>query len=83
MHSQSQAKLIFVNCSQNGQLGLYQNQCTFGKIHSLSTGGAHSRLLAHIASPTSPPYVGTQLTEFLYLRGSWVHTHTLDVPVFK
>ena len=46
---------MFVNCSQNGQLGLYQNQCTFGKIHSLSTGGAHSRLLAHIASPTSPP----------------------------
>ena len=40
----------------------YQNQCTFRKIHSLSTGGAHSRLLAHIASPTSPPYVGTQLT---------------------
>ena len=25
------------------------------KIHSLSTGGAHSRLLVHIASPTSPP----------------------------
>ena len=35
----------FVNCSQNGQLGLYQNQCTFQKIYSLSTGGAHSRLL--------------------------------------
>ena len=46
---------MFVNCSQNGQLGLYQNQCTFQKIHSLSTGGAHSRLLVHIASPTSPP----------------------------
>ena len=28
----------------------------FKKIHSLSTGGAHSRLLVHIASPTSPPY---------------------------
>ena len=27
------------------------------KIHSLSTGGAHSRLLVDIASPTSPPYV--------------------------
>ena len=50
---------MFVNCSQNG---LYQNQCTFQKIHSLSTGGAHSRVLASIASPTSPPYVGKQLT---------------------
>ena len=47
---------MFVNCYQNGQLGLYQNQCT---IHSLSMGVAHSRLV-HIASPTSPPYVGTQ-----------------------
>ena len=53
---------MFANCFQNGQLGLYQNQNTFQKIHSLSTGGAHSRLLVHIASPTSPPYVGTQLT---------------------
>ena len=71
---------MFVNCSQNGQLGLYQNQCTFGKIHSLSMGGAHSRLLANIASPTSPTYVGTQLTalfhtqplhvEMLFLRHS-------------
>ena len=57
-----------VNCSQNGQLGLYQNQCTFQKIHSLSTGGAHSRVLAHIASPTSPPYVGTQLTALLHTQ---------------
>jgi len=45
---------MFVNCSQNGHLGLYQNQCTFGKIHSLSTGEAHSQLLAHIASPPLP-----------------------------
>ena len=64
---------MFVNCSQNGQLGLYQNQCTFQKIHSLSTGGAHSRLLVHIASPTSPPYVGTQLTALF-------HTATVEMP---
>ena len=37
--AQSQARLTFVNCSQNGQLGLYQNQCRFQKIHSLSMGG--------------------------------------------
>ena len=47
---------------------LYQNQCTFQKIHSLSTGGAHSRLLVHIASPTSPPYVGTQLTALFHTQ---------------
>ena len=59
---------MFVNCSQNGQLGLYQNQCTFQKIRSLSTGGAHSQLLVHIASPTSPPYVGTQLTALFHTQ---------------
>ena len=59
---------MFVNCSQNGQLGLYQNQCTLRKIHSLSTGGAHSRLLPHIASPTSPPFVGTQLTALFHTQ---------------
>ena len=59
---------MFVNCSQNGQLGLYQNQCTFQKIHNLSTGGAHSRLLVHIASPTSPPHVGTQLTALFHTQ---------------
>ena len=37
-------------------------------IHSLSTGGAHSRLLAHIASPTSPPYVGVQLTALFHTQ---------------
>ena len=56
---------MFVNCSQNGQLKLYHSQCTF---HSLSTGGAHSRLLAHIASPTSSPYVGTQLTALFHTQ---------------
>ena len=60
---------MFVNCSQNGQLGLYQNQCTFQKIHSLlSMGGAHLQLLVHIASPTSPPYVGTQLTALFHTQ---------------
>ena len=48
--------------------GLYQNQCIFQKIHSLSTGGAHSRPLVHIASPTSPPYVGTQLTALFHTQ---------------
>ena len=48
-----------VNCSQNGQLGLYQNPCTFQEIHSLSTGGVNSRVLAYIASPTFPYYVDT------------------------
>ena len=43
VRAESQARLMFINCSQNGQLGLYQNQCTFQKIHSLSKGGAHSR----------------------------------------
>ena len=37
-----------------------------GRIYTLSTGGAHSRLLAHIVSPTSPPYVGTQLTALFH-----------------
>ena len=36
-------------------------------------GGAHSRLLVHIASPTSPPYVGTQLTALF-------HTATVEMP---
>jgi len=38
------------------------------KIHSLSTGGAHSRVLAYIASPTSPPYVGKQLTALFHAQ---------------
>jgi len=59
---------MFVKCSQNGQLELYQNQCTFQKIHSLSTGGAHSQVLAYIASPTSPPYVGKQLTALFHTQ---------------
>ena len=39
-----------------------RNECTFQKIHSLSMGGAHSRVEAYIASPTSPPYDSKQLT---------------------
>ena len=31
-------------------------------MHSLSTGGAHSRVEASITTPTSPPYVAKQLT---------------------
>ena len=54
---------MFVNCSQNGQLAwTVPKSMHISKIHSLSMGGARSRLLVHIASPTSPPYVGTQLT---------------------
>ena len=62
-HSQSQARLTFLNCFWNGQLGLHQNQCTLiysQKIHSLSTGEAHSQVEAYIVSP---PYVGKQHTE--------------------
>ena len=33
-------------------------------------GGAHSRVEAYIASPTSPPYLGKQLT-------GWFNTHAL------
>ena len=38
------------------------------KIHSLSMGEAHSRLLAYIASPTSPPYVDKQLTALFHTQ---------------
>ena len=60
---------MFVNCSQNGQLELYHAKSIhISKIHSLSMGGAHLRLLVHIASPTSPPYVGTQLTALFHTQ---------------
>ena len=47
-------------------LGMDNFDCTkmnvhLKKIHSLSTGGAHSRVEANITSPTSPPYVAKQL----------------------
>ena len=54
-HSQSQARLKFVNCSQNRQLGLCQNQCTIQNIPSLFTGGDHSRVEAYTDISTSPP----------------------------
>ena len=47
---------------------LHQNECTFQKIHSLSTGGAHSRVQASITSPTSPPYVAKQLTALFHTQ---------------
>ena len=50
------------------ELGLYQSQCTSRKIHSLSTEGTHSRVLASTASPTSPPYVGKQLTAPFHIQ---------------
>ena len=40
----------------------------FQKIHSMSTGGAHSRVLAYIASYTSPPYLGKQLTVLFHTQ---------------
>ena len=48
-------------------LGMDNFDCTkmnahFKKIHSLSTGGAHSQVEASITSPISPPYVAKQLT---------------------
>jgi len=38
------------------------------KIPSLSTGEAYSRVLAYIASPTSPPYVATQSTALFHTQ---------------
>ena len=47
---------------------LYQNECTFRKIHSLSMGGVNSRVEASITSPTSPPYVANQLTALFHAQ---------------
>ena len=47
---------------------MHQNECTFPKIRSLSTGGAHSRVEASITSPTSPPYVAKQLTVLFHTQ---------------
>ena len=38
------------------------------KIHSLSTGGAHSRVEASITSLTSPPYVAKKLTALFHTQ---------------
>ena len=59
-YSQSQARLMFVTTL--GMDCTKMNAHNFQKIHSLSTGGAHSRVEAIITSPTSPPYVAKQLT---------------------
>ena len=44
------------------------------KIHSLSTGAAHSRVEANITSPTSSPYVAKTT------HGSVAHTATNQLP---
>ena len=41
-------------------------------MHSLSMGGAHSRVEAYIDSPTTPPYIGKQLTVLF-------HTTAIDI----
>ena len=55
-------------CQLLDNLDYTKNQCTFQKIHSLSMGGADSRVLAYIVSPTSPPYVGKQLTALFHTQ---------------
>ena len=62
--TQSQARLTFLNCSWNGQLGLHQNQCTF---HSLREGLIHERKPALLAPPP-PPYVCKQLTALFHTQ---------------
>ena len=54
-------------------LGMDNFDCTkmnahFKKIHSLFTGGAHSRVQASITSPTFPPYVAKQLTALFHTQ---------------
>ena len=62
-HSQqSQARLMFVTT-------LTAPKCMHvSKIHNLSMGGAPSRVEARIASPTSPSYVGKQLTALFHTQ---------------
>ena len=88
-YSQSQARLMF-----GATLGMDNFDCTkmnahFKKNHSLSTGGAHSRVEASITSPTSPPYVAKQLTvlfptqllcSFL-VNGNWRSTNDISVRI--
>ena len=61
-------------------LWLHKNESTFQKIHSLSGGGAHSRVEAYIASPTSPPYVGKQLTVLLH---TVQHAYSVVPTIFQ
>ena len=58
------------------------DQCTFQKIQSLSTEGAHSRVLAYIASPTSPLYVGKQLTALFHTQPLLNRVFSRDVVFF-
>ena len=55
----------------------------FPKIHSLSTGEAHSRVEASITSPTSPPYVAKQLMALFHTtapqRSSLLHCNNNTV----
>jgi len=51
--------------TQCGTHWLHKKECTF---HSLSMGGAHSRVKAYIASPTSPLHVGKHLTALLHTQ---------------
>ena len=57
----------------------------FPKIHSLSTGGAHSRVEPSITSPTSPPYVAKQLTALFHTtapqRSSLLHCNNNQCEV--
>ena len=50
----------------------------FKKFTACLREGAHSRLLVHIASPTSPPYVGTHAT-----HSSVPHTATVEMPCLR
>ena len=59
------ASLMFVTT-----LEMDQNQWTF---HSLSMGGAHSRVKTYIASPISPPYVSLWLCS--------THNHSEASPI--
>ena len=45
-----------VNCSQNGQLGLHQNQSTIQKNLQLVWGEVYLQVEAYIANPTSPSH---------------------------
>ena len=60
--------VLLVNCSQNGQLGTVPKSMHIWKKSQLVYGRGSFKLLVHIASPTSPPYVGTQLTALFHTQ---------------
>ena len=45
-----------------------KKECAFQKIHSLSTGGDHSRVEASITNPTSFTYAAKQLTALFHTQ---------------